>query len=114
MALRVMYPGSVNSPATSLNGEINASVTTINVMDGAVLPSAPNLAVIGDGEDAETIKYGMKVGNILSNITRGFQGTAKAWASGTIVVRTFTEYDYDALKTNIVTVDTKTINGGVF
>ena len=101
MALDTMYAGKVNSPATTLDGGINDSVTTINVVDGTVLPDAPNLAVIGTGEDAETILYETKNGNELSDVTRGFQGTAKAWDDGTPVARLFTAYDYDTLRNNI-------------
>lgn len=99
--METMYPGKVNSPATVLDGAIDDVVTTINVIDGSVLPNAPNIAVIGTGEDAETILYGTKVENALSNVTRGFQGTAKAWNSGTSIARMFTEYDYAKLKQNI-------------
>lgn len=99
--METMYPGKINSPATTLNGAINNSVTTINVVDGSVLPTAPNLAVIGTGEDAETILYGVKTANELSTVTRGFQGTAKAWDTGIKVARMFTEKDYASLKSNV-------------
>ena len=112
--METMYPGKVNSPATVLDGAINDSVQTINIVDGSVLPDAPNLAVIGTGEDAETILYEVKVINQLSIVTRGFQGTAKAWDSGTVIARMFTEYDYAKLKQNIETLDIKTIDGGAF
>lgn len=114
MTIEVMYPGKVNSPATVLDGAINNSVQTINVVDGSVLPAAPNLAVIGTGEDAETILYGVKTVNALTTVTRGFQGTAKAWDSGTAIARMFTEWDYAKLKQNIETLDTKIIDGGSF
>lgn len=96
-----MYAGKVNSPATTLNGAINDSVQTIDVIDGSVLPDSPNLAVIGTGEDAETILYGVKIANQLTFVTRGFQGIAKAWDSGTLIARMFTEKDYASLKSNI-------------
>ena len=99
--MEIMYPGKVNSPATVLDGNIDDVITTINVIDGSVLPDAPNIAVIGTGEDAETILYETKVENALSNVTRGFQGVAKAWDSGTPIARLFTEYDYAKLKQNI-------------
>lgn len=102
--MQTMYEGKVNSPATTLDGVIDDSVTTINIIDGAVLPLAPNLAVIGTGEDAETILYANRVGNVLSNITRGFQGIAKGWSTGEAIARLFTEYDYNALKGNIGTI----------
>ena len=107
MALDTMYAGKVNSPATTLDGAINDSVTTINVVDGGDLPDAPNLAVIGTGEDAETILYETKNGNELSDVTRGFQGVAKEWDSGTPVARLFTAYDYDTLKSNITDLESR-------
>ena len=99
--METMYPGKVNSPATTLDGGINDSIQTINVVDGSVLPDAPNIAVIGTGEDAETILYETKNANQLSNVTRGYQGIAKAWDSGTSIARMFTEKDYANLKANI-------------
>ncbi len=105
MALITMYEGKVNSPATTLSSGIDATVTTISLVDASVLPDAPNIAVIGTGEDAETILYETKVENALSNVTRGFQGVAKAWDSGTSIARLFTAYDYNTLKGNITDLD---------
>lgn len=96
-----MYPAKINSPATTLSSGINNVVTTIPLTDASVVPAAPNLAVIGTGEDAETVAYTGKSGNDLTGCTRGFQGTAKAWDSGTSVARFFTAYDYDTLRTNV-------------
>lgn len=95
-----MYDGMVNSPTTKLSADVDATQTTIDVVDGTKLPPAPNLAVIGLGEDAETILYASKEGNTLSGITRGFQGTAKVWSAGTPVARLFTEYDWRSIKEN--------------
>jgi len=99
--METMYAGKVNSPATILDGAIDNTVTTINVIDGSVLPTAPNIAVIGVAEDAETILYVGKTANQLTSVTRGYQGTAKAWDSGATIARMFTEYDYASLKANI-------------
>jgi len=101
--MTTMYPAKVNSPATTLGGGINDSVTTISLVDASVLPTAPNMAVIGTGEDAETILYTGISTNDLTGVTRGFQGTAKAWDSGTTVARMFTAYDHDTFKSNIET-----------
>ena len=100
-----MYPAKINSPATTLSSGINDIVTTIPLTDASVVPAAPNLAVIGIGEDAETVLYTGKSGNDLTGCTRGFQGTAKAWDSGTSVARFFTAYDCDTLRTNLSTHD---------
>src|SRR5690606_13361467 len=96
-----MYLGMVNSPITELAAAIDDVQTTITVVDGTKLPDAPNLAIIGLGEDAETILYTEKMGNVLSGVTRGFQGVAKAWRQGARIARFFTEYDQRAMMQNI-------------
>jgi hypothetical protein len=96
-----MYSGQVNSPATTLAGDIDAAVTTIPLIDASILPAGPNIATIGNGNNAETIKYTSKVGNSLTGVTRGFQGTAKFWATGEQVARRYTEYDHAAFIKNI-------------
>ena len=101
MALQPMYPAIANSPQTELAADITADDTTIPVLNAAALPPAPNLAVIGSDEMAETVLYTGIDGNNLTGVTRGFQGAAKAWVQGTKVARNFTAYDYDALRENL-------------
>lgn len=96
-----MYPGMANSPKTTIVSAIGASETTITIDDADKLPAAPNLAVIGTGEDCETIVYTVKSGAVLSGITRGAQGNAQMWPGGTVIARNFTAYDYDALRQNL-------------
>ena len=100
-----MYPAIVNSPSTSLSSSILSTDTTIAVVDGSRLPTAPNLATIGTEDNAETILYATRVGNTLSGITRGFQGTAQAWNAGTPIARMFTAYDYDTLRNHMTTAN---------
>ena len=50
--MATMYPAVVNSPATELVESIDSSSAYVFVADGDRLPSAPNLATIGTGEDA--------------------------------------------------------------
>ncbi|MED0739028.1 hypothetical protein P4S89_18980, partial [Aneurinibacillus thermoaerophilus] len=99
--MQTMYPAIVNSPLTLLVAAIDDTQDTIEVADGSKLPDAPNLATIGGGENAETVLYTGKSGNTLTGVTRGFQGTARAWSTGTQVGRFFTEYDYRAMIENI-------------
>lgn len=99
--MQTMYTGNINGPATSLTGAITAAATSITVADGSVLPNAPNIAVIGKGNSAETILYGAKNGNVLSSVVRGFEGTARPWPAYTEVARRFTAYDYNTLVENI-------------
>ncbi len=99
--MATLYPAQVNSPLTFITSTINSTQTTITVNDGSKLPPAPNLVTIGTGEDAETILYTGKSGNTLSGVTRGFEGTAKAWGTNTAIARVFTAYDYNAMKENL-------------
>ncbi|MCR8656921.1 hypothetical protein [Paenibacillus endoradicis] len=97
-----MYPAIANSPITEVSTAITASQTSITLLNGAVLPAAPNLAVIGQGENAETILYTSKSGNTISGVTRGLQGSAQSWAIGTKVARNYTAYDHEAFRQNIM------------
>lgn len=104
--MQTMYPGVENSPKTELVAAITATDTEIEVSDVSVLLQPEGLAVIGNGEGAETIKYSSVDGNVLKDCVRGFQGTAKPWGTGTRLARNFTAYDHDAFKTNIEDHDT--------
>lgn len=100
MAQATMYPAKINSPLTSIASDITAVATSITLADASVLPAAPNLAVLGTGDDAETILYTDITDNVLT-ATRAFQGTAAAWDAGTPVARYFTAYDADTFADNI-------------
>jgi len=110
--VQTMYPGKVNSPMTELASAIDNVQTTIPLLDASVLPAAPNLATIGTGENAETVLYTGVSGNDLTGVTRGFQGAAKSWGAGVKVARLFTEYDYDALRQNILSHASRHASGG--
>jgi hypothetical protein len=97
----------VNSPQTELASAITDTDTTIPLLDASKLPPAPNLATIGTGEDAETILYTGVSGNDLTGVTRGFQGSAKAWVQGTKVARYITAYDHDTFRGNIADHETR-------
>ncbi|RED54805.1 hypothetical protein [Cohnella lupini] len=107
MAQQPMYSGQVNSPETELSAAIDGVVTTISLLNAAALPAAPNIAVIGEGDIAETILYTGKSGNNLTGVTRGFQGVASSWGANSKVARHFTAYDYDTLRANIVDHETR-------
>ena len=55
--LKTMYPGEPYSPPTRLALSISATATEIEVEDASVLPEAPNIAIIGVDEGAETFLY---------------------------------------------------------
>ena len=97
-----MYPAQANSPETSLSGALTAAGTTVNVVDGSVLPEAPNLLTIGaDGSKAETVLMTAKSGNVLT-VTRAQNGTtARAWSAGDVIARYFTAADQTAMQENI-------------
>ena len=100
--LVTMYPAQANSPETSLSGALTAAGTTVNVVDGSVLPEAPNLLTIGaDGSTAETVLMTAKNGNVLT-VTRARNGTtARAWSAGDVIARYFTAADQTAMQENI-------------
>ena len=100
--LVTMYQAQANSPETSLSGALTAAGTTVNVVDGSVLPEAPNLLTIGaDGSTAETVLMTAKSGNVLT-VTRAQNGTtARAWSAGDVIARYFTAADQTAMQENI-------------
>ena len=111
MALSDMYTAMPGSPKTKLSADITAAATTITVESGSALPVAPNLAVIGDNENAEVVYYGAKNGNTLSSVTRGLGGTtASAWESGMQVARTYTSFDHDRFIENIQTLQNEKLS----
>ena len=73
--LAKMYPPQANTPETSLSGALTAAGTTVNVVDGTMLPDAPNLLTIGaDGSTAETVLMTEKSGNVLT-VVRGHRNS---------------------------------------
>lgn len=106
-----MYKGIPFSPQVALADGIGAGDTTIPVTDISAFPDAPNLATIGTDEDGETILYTAKTTDSLSGCTRGVEGTAKAWPSGTTIARNFTNKDFDALQKNIQEAKTQADQG---
>jgi hypothetical protein len=95
-----LYKAIAGSPITYLAGDISAGQTTIAVADDTALPDAPNICTIGYGEHIETIRYGAKSNGVLQNVTRGIEGTPRAWPAGTEVARFFTAYDHNSIIEN--------------
>jgi len=98
-----LYKGIAGSPITYLTSDISAAQTTISIADDSALPDAPNICTIGYGENIETIRYGAKSNGVLQNVTRGIEGTPRAWQSGTEVARFYTAYDHNAIIQTIMT-----------
>lgn len=97
-----LYPPMPGSPVTYLDGEINASVTTITVKDISALPLPPNIATMGDGADSETIKYTGKSGNSLIGVVRGFEGAAREWNSGAPIANVPCAHHVTSLQRNLI------------
>lgn len=97
-----IYPPMPRSPVTYLDEAIDENVTTIAVDDVSKLPDPPNIVTIGDGEDSETIRYGGKAGNNLVSVTRGFEGAAKTWNSGTPLANVLCAQHIRAMQDHLV------------
>lgn len=106
MDLIELYPAAVNSKVTVTLGVMNADSTIVEVLDGSVLPEAPNLLVLGTDQTAETVRMTAKEGNKLT-IERAVQGEAIAWPAGTQVARNFTAKDWNDMIANIATIVAK-------
>lgn len=115
--MKTMYEAIANSPETMLKATLNATDTTISVVDVSVLPQAPNLVCVGSGDTTETIRYGAidSENNLLLNCERGFQGVASKHLVNTRVSRNFTAYDNNTFKENIeaLKVDVDGLTDGV-
>ena len=84
------------SPKTTLSGSMAIGAVQATVTSAAVFPAAPFLAII-TGEDNpdfsswevsdyEVIEVGEVSGNTIKQITRGVEGTAKAWPAGSWIM----------------------------
>lgn len=100
-----MYPPVVNSPKTELTELITDKQTEITVANPSVLLQGEGIAVLGNGDAAETITYTSVEDNVLKGCVRGFEGVARAWPVGTRIARNFTAADWKAAQNNIRELD---------
>lgn len=108
MSLKTMYLSKNNSPKTTLTTAITSEDTALILADASVLPAAPNLLVLGTGENAEIASYTTIAGNVVSGLVRGVNGTTPgAWPVDTIVARNFTTYDADTFRENILDLENR-------
>ena len=105
-----MYPGIPYSPQAFLTAAIGAADTIIPVDKIDAFPPAPNLAVIGSDEGAETIRYAAKTDNALSGCTRGVEGAAQEWQAGEVIARNFTAEDLASLQSNLQQIDSEKVS----
>ncbi|MGR6127207.1 hypothetical protein [Paenibacillus sp. SER-28] len=96
-----MYPPVVNSPKTELTELITDKQTEITVANASVLLQGEGIAVLGNGDAAETITYTSVEDNVLKGCVRGFEGVARAWPVGARIARNFTAADWRAAINNI-------------
>jgi len=105
--LQKMYPAQRPSRITQTTAVLDNRSATIPVVDVSMFPDAPNLATIFDrfGQAAETVRYGGKSSNALTEVTRGFAGTAaQDWPAGADIARVLSNYDHDTFLLNIITL----------
>ncbi|MGR6765348.1 phage tail protein [Paenibacillus sp. T2-29] len=102
-----MYPPIVNSPKTELSELITDTQTEITVANASVLLQGEGIAVIGNGDVAETITYTSVEDNVLKGCVRGYEGVARAWPVGTRIARNFTAADFRTVQDNINEIDNK-------
>lgn len=99
--LNKMYEGVANSPDTFLTQPLASGGTIMYVADVSVFGTLPNLAVIGNGANAETILIKKKREDGGLDVDRGIEGKAKDWPKATTAARNFTNYDHGKFKENI-------------
>ena len=99
--LKTMYPGVANSPETFLKEALTIDGTIMYLADGSVLGEIPTLAVIGEGQQAETVLVTSTRSDGGFAINRGVEGPKKAWTKATTVARNWTNKDYETLVDNI-------------
>lgn len=109
--LTTMYPPQAGSPETTLAGALTASGTTATVIDGSLLPEAPNYLTIGaEYGSAETVLMTAKNGNTITIIRAQDNTAARSWAAGIAVARCFTAADQAALQENVNKLNTGKAN----
>lgn len=108
--LQTMYPGVANSPETFLKEALTIDGTIMYLADGSVLGEIPTLAVIGEGQQAETVLVVSTRSDGGFAINRGVEGPKKAWTKATTVARNWTNKDYETIRANIEAVNANASN----
>ena len=103
--LQTMYPGVANSPETFLKEALTIDGEIMYLADGSVLGEIPTLAVIGEGQQAETVLVTSTRSDGGYTIRRGVEGPKKAWTKATTVARNWTNKDYETLRDNITAIN---------
>jgi len=94
---------AANNAADQLSGNIDASVTTIPVMDATEFAASGIVAI-----DAELLSYTGKVGNSLTGAVRGIEGTTAASHTDMTAVRqVITAASHNVQSAAIIALETK-------
>lgn len=108
-----LYPGIANSPSTTLSSPVTTGATSLPVSELSYFPAAPNIAVVGTGNDAVTYLYTAKDSSSGAGNLTGcsvLEGIDKEWPINTPVRRNLTAKDWNDLLTEITTISSQ-ING---
>lgn len=109
------YEAQTNSPSTTLSSAIGVSDTTLAVENIEIFAdlTLPNLLTLGFTQaNSETVLATEISGNNIT-VTRGVDGTATDWDSGTPIARVFTAYDWNGLINDFGTKQDKITASGV-
>ena len=98
--ISTMFKPQAGSPSTELSADIKDSDKEIPIIDASVLPDGPNIVTLAANDQFESIIYQSKdeTNNNLMGLTRGVEGTARSWVSGTEVARNFTARDLKTMQ----------------
>jgi len=98
-----MFKPQAGSPSSELASGIDDEVTVIEVDDVSILPDAPNILTMVDGDSFETIIYQEvdEETNELRQVTRAVEGTAQSWEAGQEIARLITAQDIDILQNRL-------------
>ena len=98
--ISTMFKPQAGSPSTDLSADITDSDKKIPLIDASVLPDGPNIVTLSANDQFESVIYQSKdeANNKLIEVTRGIEGTAQSWASGTEVARNFTARDLETIQ----------------
>lgn len=92
----MLYQAITDSPSTALSAGIDATMTTLTVVNLGAVPEPPCLLTLGvDQETTETVLVTAIDGESLT-VQRGIDGAAQAWPIGTKCARVFTAYDWNS------------------
>lgn len=98
---QTLYPAQPGSPQTTTASDIDADDLAVVVSSAAGFIAPTNLAALWDDlGNFEVVKYTNIAGTTLT-IERAFEGTARAWPSGSNIANLLTAYAINSLINNV-------------